>query len=112
MSKTRADFQPDDTLPRSIRDIVLEQISYTEYNGKTDNPRAVESIDDLLNRIYRHIEGEAIRRFKSNALWAIKAWTYENILQDSTAREAANTDETLLDELVSPIADWSFALKG
>ena len=104
--KDRTDFELDQSPPRSIRDIVLEQISYTEYDGKTNNPLAVESVNDLLNRIYRHIEAEAIKRFKSNELWAIKAWTYENILQDSAAKEAAITDDSLLDELVSPIGDW------
>ncbi len=106
MSKTRADFELDDTPPRSIRDIVLEEISYTEYDGKTNNPLAVENVNELLNRIYKHIETEAIKRFKSNELWAVKAWVYENILQESIAKEAAMTDETLLDELVSPLADW------
>jgi integrase len=103
MSKTRKDFELDTTPPRSLRDLVIEQLDYTQRDGKTV---AVESIDELLKRIYEHIEAEAIRRFKSNELWAIKAWTYENILQDSTAKEAAVTDESLLDEIVSPIGDW------
>ena len=103
MSKTIKDFELDTTPPRSLRDLVIEQLDYTQRHGKT---MAVESIDELLTRIYRHIEAEAIKRFKSNELWAIKAWTYENILQDSAAKEAAITDESLLDELVSPIVDW------
>lgn len=42
MSKVkREDLMLDVAPPRSIRDIVLEQISYTEYDGKTDNPLAV-----------------------------------------------------------------------
>ena len=104
--KSRKDFELDHTPPRTLKDIVLEQISYTSLDGKTDNPLAVEGVNELLTRIYRHIEAEAIKRFKSNELWAIKAWSYENILQDSTAKEAAMTDDSLLDELVSPIADW------
>jgi integrase len=104
--KTREDFQLDTTPPRSIRDIILEQISFTEYNGKTNNPLANEGVNELLTRIYRHIEAEAIKQFKSNSLWAIKAWSYENILQDTTAKEAAMIDENLLNELVSPIVDW------
>jgi len=101
--KDRTDFELDTTPPRSIRDIVIEQLDYTQRDGKTV---AVESINELLTRIYSHIEAEAIKRFKSNELWAIKAWTYENILRDSTAKEAAMTDESLLDELVSPIGEW------
>ena len=104
--KTRKDFELDTTPPRTIRDIVLEEISYTNYAGRTNNPLATEGVDGLLTRIYRHIEAEAIKCFKSNELWAIKAWTYENILRDSTAKEAAMTDDSLLNELVLPIADW------
>lgn len=107
--KTRDDFQLDNTPSRSIKDIVLEQISYTEHDGKSNNPFLVESVQDLLNRIYKHIESEAIKRYKSNELWAVKAWTFENILQDSAAKEAAMTDDSLLDELVSPIGDWQKA---
>jgi len=99
----REDLMLDTTPPRSFRQLVVEQLDYVERDGKTV---PVESVEELLNRIYKHVEAEAIKRFKSNALWAIKAWTYENILQDATAKEAAITDDTLLDELVSPIADW------
>lgn len=101
--KSRKDFELDQSPPRSFRELVIEQLDYTQRDGKTV---PVESVDELLNRIYKHIEAEAIKRFKSNQLWAIRAWTYENILRDSTARQAAMTDESLLDELVSPIADW------
>lgn len=103
--KTKSDFQPDTEPARSIKDIVLEEISYTIYDGETDNPFEREGVDELLHRIYRHIEAEAIKRFRSNELWAIRAWTYENILRDSTAKEAALLDSSLLDELVSPIGD-------
>jgi len=101
--KAREDFELDQSPPRSLRQLVIEQLDYTQQDGKTV---PVESIDELLKRIYKHIETEAIKRFKSNELWAIKAWTYDNILQESMAKEAAVTDETLLDELVSPFGDW------
>ena len=101
--KNRTDFELDQSPPRSLRDLVIEQLDYTQQDGKTV---AVESVDELLTRIYKHIEAEAIKRFKSNELWAIKAWTYENILQDATAKEAALTDENLLDEIISPLSEW------
>lgn len=104
--KTRADFTLDKTPARSIKDIILEQISFTEYDGKSNNPLLVESVSELLNRVYKHIEAEAIKQYKSNQLWAVRAWAYENILQDAVAKEAATTDSSLLDELVSPIAEW------
>lgn len=102
----RQDLTPDQSPPRSIADIVLEQLSYAESNGKIQSQLAEDGVNELLHRIYQHIEAEAIKRFKSNQLWAIKAWAYENILQDSVAKEAAVADEALLEELVSPIADW------
>ena len=106
MSKTRDDFRLDTTPARSINDIIIEQIAYTEHNGKTNNPFVVEGVNELFTRIYRHIEAEAIKCFKSNELWAIRAWAYENILQDSISKEAALTDDSLLDELILPIAEW------
>ena len=101
--KTREDFELDQSPPRTLRQLVMEQLDYSQLDGKTV---PVDNVNDLLNRIYKHIEAEAVRRYKSNQLWAIKAWTYENILQDAASKEAACTDETLLDELVRPIADW------
>lgn len=103
MMKNRADFEPDTSPPASLRDLVVEQLDYIERDGKTV---PIETVDELLNRLYKHIEAEAIKRFKSNELWAIKAWTYENILEDSAAKQAAITDENLLNELVSPVTDW------
>jgi integrase len=104
MSKVkRQDLMLDQSPPRSLRELVIEQLDYTQRDGKTV---PVASIDELLKRIYKHIEAEAIKAFKSNQLWAIKAWTYEHILEDSTAKQAAITDESLLDELVSPICAW------
>jgi integrase len=100
--KSREDFELDASPPRSLRQLVVEQLDYVERDGKIV---PVESVEELLQRIYAHVEREAIKRFKSNQLWAVKAWVYD-ILQDSVAKQAAMTDETLLDELVSPIADW------
>ena len=60
MSKTRADFELDDTPPRSIRDIVLEEISYTVYDGKTSNPLAVENVSELSETESKRIFGDAL----------------------------------------------------
>ena len=59
-----------------------------------------------MKRVYQRIEAGALKTFKSNELWAIKAWTYENILTDAVSKEACLADDKLLDELVSPIEEW------
>ena len=100
--KTKADFEPDTSPPRSIRELVIEQLDYTQRDGKTV---PINSVEELLQRVYEHIEQEAIKRFKSNKLWAVRTWAYENILQDSAAKGAAATDESLLDEMVSEFAE-------
>ena len=107
--KPKADFEPDISPPRSIRELVIEQLDYTQRDGKTV---PINSVEELLQRVYKHIEQEAIKRFKSNKLWAVRTWTYENILQDSAAKGAAATDESLLDEMVSEFAEWQLHRAG
>ena len=66
MSKVkREDLMPDQSPPASLRDLVIEQLDYIERDGKIV---PVESVDELLNRLYKHIEAGAIKRFKSNEL--------------------------------------------
>jgi len=47
-----------------------------------------------------------LKTVKSKELRAIRTWTYENILINAVVKEAAATDKTLSDELVSPIGNW------
>jgi integrase len=103
--KTREDFRPDITPPRSIQEIVEEQISYTTYNGKTSNQLECDSIEVLLHKVYEHIERQALQIYKSNELWALKSYAYSHILDDAT-RQAAIDDDTLLPDLVSGLAEW------
>jgi len=101
--KTKKDFMPDTALPQSIREIVEQEISYTSYNDKTDNPLVRESMDELLQRVYAHIERQAIDVYKSNEPWALKAWAYSNILQDVIASEAT---EPMAEALINPIIEF------
>jgi hypothetical protein len=71
MMKTREDFQPDDTPPRSIEDIVLGAISYTTYNGRIDNrdnPLATQSLDNLMKEVFARIERQALEVYHSNEI--------------------------------------------
>ncbi len=101
--KTREDFQLDTTPPRSIRDIVIEEISYTEYNGKTSNPLQVQSIDELMQAVFARIEQQALRIYKSNEIWALRKWCLEHLLTDQIVDEGM---VKIADGLISPVLDW------
>jgi len=102
----REDFKPDTTPPRSIKDIVLEEISYqivTDKEGQEHHYPQDENINELLTRIYRHIEKEALAVYKTNEPWALKAWAYSTILKDTVASEAT---QAMVEELMSPVVEW------
>jgi hypothetical protein len=103
MSKTRKDFELDTTPPASLRDLVIEQIAYTEYDGKTNNPLQAQSIDDLMQSVFRRIEQKALETYHSNELPALRQWVLEHILTDEIVDEAA---VKIADALISPVRDW------
>lgn len=114
--KDLSDFELEQTRPTSIREIVLDEMASTTYKGKT-NPKP-ESIDDLLQKIYAHIERQALEVFKSNEPWALKAWSYSNILKEAVVEEhnqllrqrvIQEADQPMVEELISPIVDWQNA---
>ena len=107
MDMNKKEFEADRSPPSSIREYVEDIVWSCALSPGSDKVlEPGQSIDDLLKQVYRHIEAQALRQFKSNELWAIRAWTYENILQDSVAKAAATADDALLDQLISPIAEW------
>jgi hypothetical protein len=101
--KSRKDFELDTTPPRSIRDIVLEQISYTEYDGRTNNPLQVQNMDELMQSVFRRIEQQALEVYHSNEIWALRKWCLEHILTDQIVDEAA---VQIADGLINPVRDW------
>ena len=104
MSKVeREDLILDVTPPRSIRDIILEEISYTEYDGKTNNPLQVQSIDELMRVVFARIEQQALEIYHSNEIWALRKWCLEHILTDQIVDEAA---VQIADALLNPVRDW------
>lgn len=104
MSKVRKeDLILDVTPPRSIRDIVLEEISYTDHNEKTNNPLQVQSLDELMEAVFARIEQQALQIYKSNEVWALRRWCLEHILKDEIVNEASCK---IADGIVVPIVDW------
>ena len=101
--KIITDFEPDASLPKSIREIVEQEISYTTHNGNTNNPLECDSMEELLKRVYAHIEQQALEVYRSNEPWALKAWAYSNILQGVIASEAT---EPMADALINPIVEF------
>jgi hypothetical protein len=100
---TKNDLMPDTTLPSSIREIVQQEMSYTTYNGKTSNPFELESMEDIMKRVYAQIEKEALAKYHSAAPWALKAWTLSNILKEQVADEVS---DELAHNLISPVMEW------
>lgn len=101
--KTKKDFELDTTPPRSIRDIVIEEISYTKYDGKTNNPLHVQSIDELMQAVFARIEQQALKIYKSNEIWALRKWCVEHLLTDQIVDEGM---VKIADGLISPVLDW------
>jgi hypothetical protein len=101
--KTRADFEPDESSPSSLRELVLEQISYTSYDGKTDNPLQIQSIDELMQAVYARIEQQALETYHSNEIWALRQWALSNILKNEVIDEATTQ---IAHNLVSPVIEW------
>jgi hypothetical protein len=60
--KDRSDFELDNTRPSSIREIVIDELASTTHKGKTI-PKP-EKIEDLLKRVYEHIERQALEVYK------------------------------------------------
>ncbi len=68
--KIKADFEPYQSPINSLRELVLEQLIYTSYDGKISNTLAVQSIDPIMQTVFRRIERQALEVYHSNEIWA------------------------------------------
>jgi len=106
MSKTRPeDFQPDTSIPSSIKDLVLmEFTAQTDRQGNVHTyPNSGDGIDELMRRIYQRIEQEALATYHSNEAWALRAWALSNLLKDEVANVVS---DRIADDLIAPIVGW------
>lgn len=101
--KTREDFELDQSPPNSLRDLVIEEMQYGSYNGKTSNPLQIQSIDELMRSVFRRIEEQALATYHSNEIWALRKWCLEHILTDQVVDEAA---VQIADALINPVLEW------
>lgn len=101
--KDRTDFELDQSPPRTIKDIIVEEIAYAERDGKSNNPLLIQSMDELMQVVFARIEQQALQIYKSNEIWALRRWCLENILKDEIVNEAACK---IADGIVNPIIDW------
>ena len=101
--KDRTDFELDTAPARSIRDIIIEQIAYTERDGKTNNPLQVQNLDELMQAVFARIEQQALKIYKSNEIWALRKWCLEHILTDQIVDEVA---VKIADGLINPVVSW------
>ena len=91
------------TRPTSIREIVLDELYSDNAHKEGLTYPKPESIEDLLAKVYAHIERQALEVFKSNEPWALRRWALENILKEEVVSEAT---VDIADGLISPILDW------
>lgn len=105
MSKTREDYQLE--IPTSLRDIVTDELYASSYppgeDDKQPKPITDDLIQDLLLRVYQHIEKEALATYHSNQPWALRQWALNNILKEEVVGEVQNR---IAHELIAPVVDW------
>ena len=103
--KTRENFTPDTTPLMSIKDMVQQEVfGYSQSTTKEGYyPKAEDSLDELLDKVYGKIEQQALAVYHSNEIWALKALAYSTILKDVAADEAT---QPMVEELMSPVLDW------
>jgi len=96
--------------PRDLKSVILDEVAEAKWvlhkRGEEVKPLRDEDIEALLQRIYAHIEKQALSVYNSNEPWALKSWAYDHILRDEVAKQAAIADESLLEELTAPVRDW------
>ena len=100
--KSREDFTLDQSPPTSIRDLVLEQLDYTK-DGKIAGSPQVQSLDQLVEEVFAHIEQQALQLYKSNEIPALRRWCIEHILTNQIVNEAT---VQIADGLVTPVLEW------
>jgi len=102
---TRQDMEL--TQPRTLKELVIEELHSANCDnyqqGKPVERLDEESVKELLDRIYEHIEKQALEVYHTTAPWALKAWAYSNILKDVIASEDS---DGMVSELMSPVFDW------
>jgi hypothetical protein len=96
--------------PTSLRDVVLTELENQNIDDlQAGKPtRRLDQISDeeikgLLERIYSHVEKQALSVYHSNEPWALRAWTLNNILKDEIINE---TTSAIATHLIEPVLDW------
>jgi integrase len=93
--------------PSSLKEIVMDEVAaggYRDYfQEKEVESFTDEAIEQLMQRIYEHIEKQTLAVHKSNEPWALKQWVYSNILKDVVICEA---NQSLVEGLISPVVEW------
>jgi len=102
---TTKDFElePPVSLRNFIEDQMRDSLDYDLKRGKKVEPITDEVIDELMPRVFRWIEKQALEVFKTNEPWALKAWAFSNILKDTVSSEV---NQTMVEELMSPVVEW------
>jgi hypothetical protein len=95
MKVTKQDLELE--FPTSLREIVEDEISAGDIKPPEDG------IEALMQRVFSHIERQALQVYKSNAPWALRRWALENILKEEVVSEAI---VDIADGLIAPVLSW------
>jgi hypothetical protein len=93
--------------PSSLKEIVRDELIATRHDdferGKDIKPITDQTIDDLMTRVYAHIEQQALEVYHSNEPWALRQWALNNILKEELVNETTNE---IAHALISPVIEW------
>ena len=93
--------------PASLKDIVRDELIASNYDDfrrhKEVKPITDETVDELMKRVYGHIEKQALELYHSSEPWALRQWALANILKDEVVNETSNQ---IAHELISPVIEW------
>jgi integrase len=103
--KDRKQFEVEP--PTSLKEIVRDELiagGYDDFRrGKPVEPVTDEGIDALMQKIYQHVEKQALATYHSNEPWALRQWALSNILKDEIINEAT---AEMAHGLISPVIEW------
>jgi len=93
--------------PASLKDIVRDELIACGQEDfrrhKEVKPITDESVEGLMQKVYAHIEKEALAVYHSAEPWALRQWALGNILKEEIVNEVT---AEIAHELISPVISW------
>jgi len=101
--KDRTQFELE--IPQTLKEVILDEVYATTgedfRRGKEVQP--ITDVEALMQKVYAHIERQALEVYHSNEPWALRQWALSNILKEEVVNEAS---VEIASELISPVVEW------